>query len=433
MELPNDITIWTCSQVEIWLKNVGFEKFVELVCNEHEVDGNSLLTLTENDLRSPPLQLRKLGDIKKLGACLKELRVKHAATLREKACLQRFDNYDPLSVNSSTYMRRRVYRHTNGSAKISQSLYSDESCMSDSTDIDDQDISHSSGRVRVFNPEYGKTLISFLYNLLAMFVTSYTMVVVHDRVPDKQKHPPLPDIFLDNVPLIPYAFKLSELCGLILMSMWFCILFFHKHRFILIRRMYSISSSVFLLRCITMFVTSLSVPGDHLQCQAAHYRTTEQRIKRALEIFAGGGMSLTGVHTCGDYMFSGHTIVLTLVNHLITEYTPARWYSLHIASWVFNLFGAFFILAAHEHYSIDIVIAFYITSRVFLYYHMLANTRSYQHSKRIRIWFPLFSYFECNVPGKVPNEYEWPLSVQKIRNLFVKIAKHSKNTKVSLN
>ena len=73
-----------------------------------------------------------------------------------------------------------------------------------------------------------------------------------------------------------------------------------------------------------------------------------------------------------------------------------------------NLFGIFFILAAHEHYSIDVFIAFYITTRLFLYYHTLANTRAYQHSRRARIWFPMFSFFECNVNGPVPNQYNWP-------------------------
>lgn len=71
------------------------------------------------------------------------------------------------------------------------------------------------------------------------------------------------------------------------------------------------------------------------------------------------------------------------------------------------MFGIFFILAAHEHYSIDVFVAFYITSRLFLYYHTLANNQALmsRDSTRTRIWFPMFSYFESSVDGIIPNEY----------------------------
>lgn len=43
------------------------------------------------------------------------------------------------------------------------------------------------------------------------------------------------------------------------------------------------------------------------------------RISRAYTIWSGLGMSIRGVRTCGDYMFSGHTVALTILNFFITE------------------------------------------------------------------------------------------------------------------
>lgn len=44
---------------------------------------------------------------------------------------------------------------------------------------------------------------------------------------------------------------------------------------------------------------------------------TQSDTARALEIFTGMGMSIQGVQTCGDYFYSGHTVMVTLVGLFI--------------------------------------------------------------------------------------------------------------------
>lgn len=54
--------------------------------------------------------------------------------------------------------------------------------------------------------------------------------------------------------------------------------------------------------------------------------------------------------------------------------------------------------------------AFYLSSRLFMYYHTLANNRALMapDAKRTRIWFPLFSFFESKCEGRLSNQFELP-------------------------
>jgi len=233
---------------------------------------------------------------------------------------------------------------------------------------------------------------------------------VHDRVPNTTTYPPLPDLVLDNLPHIHWAFELAELMILTLGAVFFCILLLHRYRWIIFRRFTAITGTVFLLRCVTMLVTSLSVPGSHLKCDVEVGATHEEKLIQAWTIFSHLALSVSGVRTCGDYMFSGHSVMLTILNYFINEYTPDSWRGLHTFSWLLNCFGMFFILAGHEHYTIDVFIAFYISSRLFLYYHSLANSQAVKSvdGERMRGYFPMFSYLEECTTGMLPYVYEWP-------------------------
>ncbi|KAI4888268.1 hypothetical protein NFI96_013857 [Prochilodus magdalenae] len=448
--------LWSTEQVSLWLKDQGFGHYVDLLCVKHRLDGAGLLSLTENDLRSPPLQLPLLGDIKRLTLSLRRLQRQHCPngfSLSPEHWLCNGGGCNGVDMTGHPVRKDLCNGYSNGKCKRRSQL----------------------------DPECWKTALITVYVTLVFGITSFIMVLVHEKVPDIHTYPPLPDIFLDSVPRIPWAFAMAEGCAVVLGCILLLTLLLHKHRSILFRRFCGLMGTVFLLRCVAMFVTSLSVPGHHLQCSGKTYGDMWGKLHRALQIWSGLGMSLTGVHTCGDYMFSGHTVVLTMLNFFITEYTPCKWhlvhtlswvlnlfgiffilaahehYSIdvfiafyittrlflyyhtlssthaiqhsrhtprkwhlvHTLSWVLNLFGIFFILAAHEHYSIDVFIAFYITTRLFLYYHTLSSTHAIQHSRRARVWFPLFSFSESNVNGPVPNEYAWPFSRPKLLKTLI--------------
>lgn len=381
---------WTTEDVRRWLDDKKLGRYAPLFCDEHKIDGRALLMLSEHDLKNPPLQLQILGDIKRLVYFLSELQADHGHLLVNKKALN--------------------------SAMLHRSMMSADSSESDAVDATER-VRAMRGFAVNLRPERFKALLSMIYLLIVTWITSIVMVIVHDRVPDMNKYPPLPDIFLDNIPHIPWAFHISELCGSILLLIWLSVLLFHKHRFILFRRFNSLCGTVYLLRCVTMLITSLSVPGIHLSCAPREYSNWYAKFNQAFVIWHNVGLSIRGVRSCGDYMFSGHTVALTMMNFFITEYTPRRLYWLHTFTWLLNIFGIFFILSAHEHYSIDVFIAFYITSRLFMYYHTLSNN-SVAHKcpgkRRTRVWFPMFSYFEARVSGAIPNEFGWPLTADEV-------------------
>ncbi|CAL1528679.1 unnamed protein product [Lymnaea stagnalis] len=412
-ESRGPVETWSCDDVGCWLEEVGLKKYSELFRNIHQIDGRVLMCLTEKDLRDAPLQLTVLGDIKRLSLYIQELR----SQSQQSSSLQLKHN------NASNRLEGKGKNKQKAVLSPSSPPRYRGSAREESTESEDVDTSFSnSGNVNLHEKysnietnkeiplELWKTVLSFVYVFAVFMLTAFVMVVVHDRVPEMDKYPPLPDLFLDNMPYVPWAFDACELVGVILGCMWFTLLFFHKQRFVLMRRMFSLTGTIFLLRCVTMLITSLSVPGKHLQCSGKRYADIYTRLERTFEIWKGMGMSLQGVRSCGDYMFSGHTSIITLFNFFITEYTPRKYYFVHIASWCLNFFGIFFLLAAHEHYSIDVFMAFYLSSRLFMYYHTLANNRALMapDAGRTRVWFPLFSFFESKCEGRVSNHFELP-------------------------
>ncbi len=207
------VSQWCCEDVGQWLEENTFSAYVDLLCKQHQLDGLALLTLTEEDLKQPPLQLKVLGDIKRIMICVRKLQMVNREVIRDL----------PILEGSSVPRNRRLF---------TQRMDSEGSTFSEEMDYADngKDEGRVMRRSQMLEPEYIKLIISYIYMFSAFLLTSFVMVIVHDRVPDMEKYPPLPDIMLDSLPYIPWAFEMCEVTVIILTCTWMGILFFHKHR-----------------------------------------------------------------------------------------------------------------------------------------------------------------------------------------------------------
>ncbi|CAB3372446.1 Hypothetical predicted protein [Cloeon dipterum] len=276
-----------------------------------------------------------------------------------------------------------------------------------------------------FPPEKLKTLYAFLLMSCSMVATTVTLAMVHERVPDRNEVGPLPDVVLDHVKENQFGWGLysSEILIMCSTTATFLVVFFHKHRFIVGRRVFLILCLLYLMRCVTMSVTVLPMANKTYYCSPKANSTSFLLIAgRALHLLSGFGLSINGQHVyCGDYLYSGHTVILVLCYLVIQEYTPRRCRLLHWLAWSAAVAGMVFILISRAHYTVDVVVAYYVTTRLFWIYHTLANNLELKQSGPNNFlgrvwWFPAFRYFEANVGAVVPKQFEWPFP----RRIFAK-------------
>ncbi|KAG7458674.1 hypothetical protein MATL_G00223150 [Megalops atlanticus] len=276
-------------------------------------------------------------------------------------------------------------------------------------------ISVPDGRSSQLPLEWWKTGIAFVYAVFNLVLTTVMITVVHERVPDKEENPPLPDKFFDYIDRVKWAFSVTEINGMVLVGIWFVQWLFLRYKAIVGRRFFFLMGTLYLYRCITMYITTLPVPGMHMTCAPKLYGDSQAKVHRILQLISGGGLSITGSHMmCGDFLYSGHTVMLTLTYLFIKEYSPRSFWWYHLMCWLLSAVGVVCILVAHEHYSVDVVVAYFITSRLFWWYHTMANVQALRGCPNNYLtntwWNPVFNFFERNVQTQVPCVFCWPIT-----------------------
>ena len=123
----------------------------------------------------------------------------------------------------------------------------------------------------------------------------------------------------------------------------------HSHSSIVLRRLCFHFGTVYLYRVATIYVTILPIPKlapGH--CMPPTDGSFKQMLERSFGQLTGMGMDITGKSMCGDYMYSGHTCVLTSFCLFILEYSPKRWRIYHHFVKLAAITGTICILIAHE-------------------------------------------------------------------------------------
>ena len=137
-------------------------------------------------------------------------------------------------------------------------------------------------------------------------------------------------------------------------------------RLMVLRRFFWIVGTLYFIRGFTVWVTLIPRP-EHA---TPGIDTSRSWFVNFLLVF------LQIDQTASDLMFSGHTALLV---------TIAWFFSYYIAhasgmAWLYTILGMYFILSTRHHYTVDILVAFTVSSLVFWVYHLLFDNDDGGHS-----------------------------------------------------
>ena len=156
-----------------------------------------------------------------------------------------------------------------------------------------------------------KAIFSLIFLGVSWIASTSSLAMTHEFLPDQ---PPLPDIVLDNITKQTWALDVCEILLMISLVSAVIVVVFHRHRFILLRRIWFLLGLLYFYRSITIFVTVLPKSDkDYLCSEKAGNITALLVVNRVVTLLSGGGLSINGKHTyCGDYIFSGHTVIFVM-------------------------------------------------------------------------------------------------------------------------
>lgn len=110
---------------------------------------------------------------------------------------------------------------------------------------------------------------------------------------------------------------------------------------------------------------------------ALNSRNTRDLFNRILSITLGSLMFSYIIFDKTSVNWKNNILQINTDSNLVfpasPEDSPRSFWWYHLVCWLLSAVGVVCILVAHEHYSVDVVVAYFITSRLFWWYHTMAN------------------------------------------------------------
>jgi len=256
--------------------------------------------------------------------------------------------------------------------------------------------------------------------MVSAFLNFFLLTVIHDIVPQK----PLDDLVFFLIPQQRWAWAVGDVLSTVNAVIGFIVVLLHKERMVVVRRIFLLGAILYGLRAVVLSVTFLpsSFADRDEICLPQINRTamyaTEIATRFVTYVVTLGLTSGEEKILCGDLMFSGHTVVLSVMYFVQLQYTPKGLVVLRYIAAPITFLGIAALVVSGGHYTMDVLISYWLTSHVFWSYHQMFEMPKHLRTRAplSRLWwFWLCYWFEASVPpGPMRNEWDWPLSRPRI-------------------
>ena len=223
-----------------------------------------------------------------------------------------------------------------------------------------------------------KTIINLIISILFLSFTAIITGILLRVIEFYRPAPPvLPDIAHDIIPYIP-AIHLADLMIFVsaISELIIVILNFKSKTLIVLRRIIMTYSITMMIRNLVMTITML--PEPNAGCPKDYSKTLNISFTSIIK-------AIFNPESCGDLVFSGRAVGL-IFPAVIHHHYFGGWMT--YVFWSGTILGSILLLASRYHYSVDVMISYYLTPAIFWAYHACA-----EHKKIFSNYWCIFKWF----------------------------------------